>query len=90
MKKADSTPVVSKQVVYCGPTISKMGIVQFAVFKGGYPANVSAAIAEYPDIEKLMVPIEELGEFRMQIAKAGSEPHRLFHQVRNDMKGGMK
>lgn len=93
MKKSNIAavvPEVSKHVVYCGPNVPEMGMVQFAVYKGGYPANVTSAIAKFPDIEKLMVPVEGLSEFRLQMGKAGTEPHRLFHQIKNDLKGGIK
>lgn len=91
-KQKDETVMqdIPKHVVYCGPNITEMGIVQFAIYKGGYPTNVLSAMANFPDIKKLMVPIEGLSEFRIKMVQAGTEPHRLFHQIKNDLRGGTK
>lgn len=74
-------------VVYCGPGIKKYGLTRFAIFKNGYPANVQKAIDEVEEVGKMMVPVSKLGEYRKKIQQAGTEPHRLYHQIARERKG---
>lgn len=86
MKKNNNTNIETQLVIYCGPNIPKYGLVQFAVYKGEMPANVKEAIAKIEEINKVMVPIPKLNAFRRELARKGSEAHRLYTQIAIDAK----
>ena len=81
MLRKKNTASEAQTVVYCGPNLPKLGLVRFAVFRNGYPAHVLKALEKVEELKKMMVPPHKLAEFRKEIERAGSEPHRLFYQI---------
>lgn len=81
-KKTETDEV--RTVVYCGPNLPKLGLRRYAIFKNGYPAHVKSAMEKVADLEKMMVPVEKLAKFRSETARAGSEPHRLYNQIKRE------
>ncbi|WP_302806760.1 hypothetical protein [Cloacibacillus porcorum] len=68
-------------VIYCGPSIPKFGLVQFAIYRGNLPENVNNAAVRIEEIKKVIIPIHRLNAFRRELAKIGSEAHRLYNSI---------
>lgn len=69
-------------IMYCGPNIYKFGLFQYQVFIGGYTHGVKDAMREYPEIEKLSVPVSEVDSFRAKIAKKGTAENLWYETVK--------
>ena len=70
-----------RQVVYCGPNLPKYGITQYQVYLGGYPVNLKEAIAVCPEIEKLIVGIDELEKTRRNIKIKGTIEQLRYERI---------
>ena len=68
-------------VIYTGPNIREMNMQMFQIYRGGLPPYVKRAIEKIPEIEDLIVPINQLEETRRKIAKSGTNASRLFITV---------
>ena len=65
-------------VIYTGPNIFAIALRRFQVFRGGLPPYVKRAIEIIPDIQKLIVPVNELEAMRAKIDKPGTSEARFF------------
>ena len=68
-------------VVYTGPNIFSLALQKFQVFRGGLPPYVKRAIEKIPEIEHLIVPVNELEAMRAKIDKPGTPEARFFVAV---------
>ena len=68
-------------VIYTGPNIFPLALQRFQVFWGGLPSYVKRAIEEIPEIEHLIVPVNELEAMRAKIDKPGTQEARFFVAV---------
>lgn len=75
----------SEPVIYVGPDSFQLMLKKFQVFTGGLPLFVQRAIEQIPDIQKLIVPIEELENMRAKIAKSGTYEARIFYNVQKEI-----
>ena len=75
------TDTQSEPQIYTGPNIFKMALQRFQVFRGGLPPYVKRAIEKIPEIERLIVPVNELEAMRAKINKPGTSEARFFVAV---------
>ena len=76
------------QRVYIGPTIPHLGLLKSQVYLGGIPGTVRAAIEKHPEIEELIVPIDDIDAARMKAATKGEHLHHIVEELRRkEMKG---
>lgn len=68
-------------VIYTGPNIFALALQKFQVFRGGLPPYVKRAIEKIPEIEHLIVPVNELEAMRAKIDKPGTSEARFFIAV---------
>ena len=68
-------------VIYTGPNIFALALQRFQVFRGGLPPYVKRAIEKIPEIERLIVPLNELEAMRAKINKPGTPEARFFVAV---------
>ena len=68
-------------VVYTGPNIFSLALQKFQVFRGGLPPYVKRAIEKIPEIEHLIVSVNELEAMRAKIDKPGTPEARFFVAV---------
>ena len=78
------TDTQSEPQIYTGPNIFKMALQRFQVFRGGLPPYIKRAIEKIPEIEALIVPVEELEEMRKKIERPGTNEARLFYTVQKE------
>lgn len=74
-------------VIYTGPNLRTLGLNRWDVFRGGLQPYVKRAIEKIPDIEKLIVPVDELEETRKKIDKPGTNEARLFREIQKAARG---
>ena len=68
-------------LIYCGPSLPKYGLSRFQVYAGKIPYNVKQAIEVIPEIEKLIVPYQELDVMRGKIAHRGTPEYEYYQAV---------
>lgn len=77
-------------LVYVGPSINKLGLQQFALFREARPVYTDAAVKDCPDLAELFLPVEQLNAARRDISRNGSRLQTVFNNVRsffNNRKG---
>mgnify|MGYP006872989588 CR=1 FL=1 len=76
------------QVMYVGPNVQKLGLLRNQVYLDGIPGQVKAAIALYPEIESLIVPIEDITEAITKTRTKGEHLHHIYSEI--ERKAGVK
>jgi hypothetical protein len=76
----------SDQIIYVGASIDRLGLQQFAVYRGGIPEHAQAAVKECPDLAELFLPIEQLNRARRDIQRQGSALRASYLNARSYFK----
>lgn len=71
------------QTIYCGPTLPHGALLAYSVFIGPLPATVEKVIDECPEVGRLIVPVEKLGEVRRRCEISGTEKNRLYKEIKS-------
>ena len=79
---------MEEQKVYIGPNVQRLGLMKNQVYLGGIPGHVQAAIAQYPEIDEMIVTIEEFTKARNDINKKGTHLHHVCEEFKR--KAGVK
>lgn len=76
--------------VYAGPTLPRGRLKENAVFRGTF-ADVAAYLAdvleEYPQVAKLIVPVNRLGAFSVKVKTPGNIAHKHYTDIVSAMHG---
>lgn len=72
---------MSESLIYTGPDVAKLGVMQFQVYINGLPLYVKRAIEKIPDIEKLIVPVEDLELTREKIKTSGTMEASIYKRI---------
>lgn len=81
IQPADLNP--SDQLIYVGASIDRIGLQQFAVYRGGIPEFVQDAVKACPDLAELFVPIGQLNQARRDIQRQGSALRAYYLNARS-------
>lgn len=84
MEENEEMIVNNEPVIYTGPNIFDFGLFQFQVFQEGLPPYVKRAIEKIPDINRLIVPVDELENTRAKIEKSGTLEARIFYKIQQE------
>ena len=79
---------MESQVIYIGPNVSTLGLMRYQVYLNGLPSEVQAAIAKFPEVEKLIVPVEELTVSLQKLNTPGEELYEALESFKR--KAGVK
>lgn len=60
-------PHIDSPRVYVGPSVQRLGLSQYAIFQGGLPDSLQSAMANYPALAALFVPVTRLAWARAQL-----------------------
>lgn len=60
-------PHIDPPRVYVGPSVQRLGLSQYAIFQGGLPDSLQSAMANYPALAALFVPVTRLAWARAQL-----------------------
>ncbi|UNY40572.1 hypothetical protein KLER11_gp15 [Pararheinheimera phage vB_PsoM_KLER1-1] len=77
-------------LIYVGPTISSLSLMQFSMYREGIPAHLNTAVKDCSYLSKLFVPVSELNAARRDINRDGSVLRTMFfnvHSFFNNRKG---
>lgn len=69
-----------KTVVYIGPTIGGV-VTRNAIFNNGLPKSLKEKTTEIPVLKELIVPIDKLGDAKVNIVKEGSALNICYQKV---------
>ncbi|HJF34180.1 MAG TPA: hypothetical protein K8V56_20655 [Sporosarcina psychrophila] len=72
---------IAQQLIYCGPSITEIGLQQFSVFKNGIPEHATLIGESCRAVVLLFKPISELATTREKINKKGSRDYQLYQNV---------
>ncbi len=67
--------------IYLGPNIFALSLKKFQVFSNGRPAYMRRAIEKIPEIESLIVSVNDLTEMRTKIEKSGTAENKLYKKI---------
>lgn len=70
-----------KKLIYIGPNLSRGRLLQYQVFIGGLPEHLDAEFDEFPQLERLFVPLEKLNEAVEEARKAGTPLNKYYKQA---------
>lgn len=70
-----------ENLIYVGPNVTRLGLVQFQLFRGGVCGAAKTASEKIAEIAKLVVPVEKLEQARADIARKGSYLNKLYQAV---------
>lgn len=79
--KKDTKAVAPARIIYVGPTRKNRSIIQYTVYKGGYPESVKAEIAACPVLNKLFVPVSQLEQARKDIQTKGTILNKYYNKA---------
>lgn len=80
-QQAGSEP--SDQIIYVGASIERIGLQQYAVYRGGIPEFAQDAVKACPDLAELFVPITQLNHARRDIQRKGSALRSYYLNARS-------
>lgn len=80
MAKKQTPEKAAGTVVYCGPTIPGVA-KQYTIYTNGIPAPLSAAVAKYPPMGGLLIPLDQLPDAMKKLNGKCGHIHRLFRLV---------
>lgn len=72
---------MSEQMIYCGPKIERLGVRQFAVFRGGYPSHIAQEMEKSAAFAAMFVPVSGLLTMRKKLSDSTSAESVLFKTV---------
>lgn len=69
------------QVMYIGPNSKKLGLTRNTVYEDGLPYNVREAIKICPEVERVIVGIDELDDKWARIRRKGTPEFRAYEVI---------
>ena len=74
---------------YAGPSLPRGRLKENAVFRGTFTdvtAYLADVLEEYPQAEKLIVPVERLGAFSVKVKTPGNLAHKHYSDIVSTMR----
>lgn len=68
------------QKIYIGPNVRTLGLLRNQVFIEGLPGQVQDALAKFPIVAELIVPVEDFSEAERKAQTKGEHLHRVYEQ----------
>lgn len=76
--------------VYAGPTLPRGRLKENAVFRGTFEdvkAYLSGVLEEYPQVARLIVPVNRLAAFSVKVKTPGNLAHKYYSDIVSAMHG---
>ena len=67
--------------MYIGPNVQKLGLLRNQVYLDGLPGQVRAALVQIPELEELIVPIEQITDAIRRTQTKGEHLHHVYEGV---------
>ncbi|MFU1797376.1 hypothetical protein ACM1RC_26155 [Paenibacillus azoreducens] len=71
----------TKQLIYVGPNLPGGRLSRFTVFMGSIPKHLDDLLEKQPEIEHLIVPVEELSRALARVNAPGTLEHSTFQYL---------
>ena len=71
----------AENLIYVGPNATRLGFVQFQLFRGVIGGAAKAAAEKIPEIAKLVVPVDKLEQARSDVNRKGSWLNAQYQAV---------
>ncbi|WP_295163424.1 hypothetical protein [Selenomonas sp. F0473] len=69
------------RVMYIGPTVRALGLVQYRVYTGDVETLFTPLAAKYPLIMQLVVPLADIMSAKKQMETEGTPQHMAARQI---------
>ena len=76
--------------VYAGPSLPHGRLKEHAVFNGTFgdvKAYLADVLEDYPQAERLIVPVERLSAFAAKVKTPGNIAHKYYNDIASTMRG---
>lgn len=76
--------------VYAGPSLPRGRLKEHAVFNGTFEdvkAYLADVLEDYPQAERLIVPVERLSAFAAKVKTPGNIAHKYYNDIVSTMRG---
>ena len=76
--------------VYAGPSLPHGRLKEHAVFNGTFEdvkAYLADVLEDYPQAERLIVPVERLSAFAAKVKTTGNIAHKYYNDIVSTMRG---
>lgn len=76
--------------VYAGPSLPHGRLKEHAVFNGTFEdvkAYLADVLEDYPQAERLIVPVERLSTFAAKVKTPGNIAHKYYNDIVSTMRG---
>lgn len=76
--------------VYAGPSLPHGRLKEHAVFNGTFEdvkAYLADVLEDYPQAERLIVPVERLSAFAAKVKTPGNIAHKYYNDIVSTMRG---
>lgn len=87
---AETTPEGYGLFVYAGPSLPHGRLKEHAVFNGTFEdvkAYLADVLEDYPQAERLIVPVERLSAFAAKVKTPGNIAHKYYNDIVSTMRG---
>ena len=77
-------------IVYAGPSILNARLKEHTVFNGTFEdvkAYLADVLEDYPQAERLIVPVERLSAFAVKVKTPGNIAHKYYNDIVSTMRG---
>jgi hypothetical protein len=80
-KREAAAPERQPSRIYLGPNLSNGRLAHATVFRSGIPAHLQALREKHPDIDTLIVPIEDIGPTQTRITRSGTPENQAYQAL---------
>lgn len=87
---AETPPEGYGLFVYAGPSLPHGRLKEHAVFNGTFEdvkAYLADVLEDYPQAERLIVPVERLSAFAAKVKTPGNIAHKYYNDIVSTMRG---
>ena len=67
-----------EQSIYIGPNVRTLGLLRNQVYVDALPGQVREAVMKFPEIEELIVPVEDFTEAERKAHTPGEHLYRVY------------
>ena len=78
---------MDEQKIYIGPSVAALGLMRNQVYLNGIPGEVQSAIAKYPDVELMIVPVEDFIYKSNEMNTPGTELNHVMRVFKKQAGG---
>ncbi|GIO09668.1 hypothetical protein J31TS6_56960 [Brevibacillus reuszeri] len=90
MRKKDQNAQSVETLIYCGPSLPKLGLIHSTSYIGGLPRNMEEHFEKCSSLKQLFVPVERVADTLIAINIQGTAQHTWNESIKSYANGGGK